>query len=54
MADILAWLTAHGLAKFAPVFAEHEIDVEILPLLSEDDIRELGMPLGPRATMVIL
>jgi hypothetical protein len=40
MADILAWLTARA-GEIRAIFAEHEIDVEILPLLSEDDVREL-------------
>src|SRR5437870_6139727 len=52
MADILQWLTAHGLEKLAPVFVENEIDFDILPLLTEADIRELDLPLGPRRKLL--
>ncbi len=52
MADIIAWLTANGLEKFAPVFAEHEVDFDTLRLLTEDDVRELGLPLGPRRKLL--
>ena len=47
MPDIELWLTEIGLAKYAPVFAEAEIDFETLPELVEDDLKELGLPLGP-------
>jgi class 3 adenylate cyclase len=52
MADIVAWLAAHGLEKFAPVFTQHEIDFDTLALLTEDDVRELGLPLGPRRRLL--
>ena len=52
MVDILAWLTAQGLEKFAPVFAKHEIDFDTLRLLTEDDVRGLGLPLGPRRKLL--
>ncbi len=48
MSDIQSWLSDIGLAKYASVFAEAEIDLETLPDLVEDDLRELGLPLGPR------
>ena len=48
MLDIEIWLTEIGLAKYAPLFAEAEIDFETLPELVEDDLKELGLPLGPR------
>ena len=52
MVDILAWLTAQGLEKFAPVFTKHEIDFDTLRLLTEDDVRGLGLPLGPRRKLL--
>ena len=48
MRDITDWLTELGLAKHAPLFAEAEIDFETLPDLIEDDLKDLGLPLGPR------
>ena len=52
MADILQWLTMQGLEKLAPIFVEHEIDFDTLPLLTEADVRELGLPLGPRRKLL--
>ena len=48
VANIANWLTGLGLEKYGPVFADAEIDFEALPQLSEDDLKELGLPLGPR------
>jgi len=46
--DIVDWLTENGLAKHAPLFAEAEIEFGDLAYLSDDDLKELGLPLGPR------
>ena len=48
MTDIRHWLEQHELSKYADLLAENEIDVSILPRLSEDDLKELGLPLGAR------
>jgi class 3 adenylate cyclase/tetratricopeptide (TPR) repeat protein len=48
LSDIEGWLTDLGLAKYAPAFAEAEIDFGTLPDLVEDDLKDLGLPLGPR------
>ena len=37
-----------GLGKYASIFAENEIGLSDLPLLSDEDLKELGIPLGPR------
>ena len=42
MTGIQDWLERHGLAKYAAVFAEHEITLEVLPDLTESDIDRLG------------
>jgi hypothetical protein len=47
-ADLESWLEAHGLSRYAPLFRQHEIDLDVLPELSSDDLRELGIPLGDR------
>lgn len=52
MSDIAAWLEALDLGKYAAVFAENEIDFKVLPELTEEDIRELGLPLGPRRKLL--
>ena len=47
MADNIAqWLDALGLGKYAPVFAENDIDLEILPYLKDEDLERLGLSLG--------
>ena len=48
MKDIREWLDGLGLGKYASVFAENEVNLEILARLTEDDLRELGLPLGAR------
>ena len=48
MSEIANWLRGLGLDKYASAFAEAEIDFETLPELEEDDLKELGLPLGPR------
>lgn len=35
---LAAWLERHGLGKYAELFAAHEIDLPLLPHLTEDDI----------------
>jgi class 3 adenylate cyclase len=49
---IKEWLEGLGLAKYAKAFAENEIDFGVLRHLDEDDIRELGLPLGPRKKLL--
>ncbi len=46
--DIDEWLAQLGLDKYAGAFAENEIDLEVLPELTNEDLKELGVPLGPR------
>ncbi len=48
MSDIARWLEGLGLGQYAEVFAENRIDLDILPSLSDDDLRELGLKLGDR------
>lgn len=49
--DFKNWLESIGLGKYAKVFAENEIDFRSLPQLSEQDLQELGLPLGPRRSL---
>ena len=48
MPQIDAWLARLGLTKYAETFAAHEVDFEALRHLSDDDLKKLGLPLGPR------
>ena len=48
MSDIKLWLSGLGLEKYAPAFLEHEIGFDTVGRLTEDDLKELGFPIGPR------
>jgi class 3 adenylate cyclase len=50
--NIEEWLERFGLAKYAAVFAEHEITLELLPELTESDIDRLELPIGPRRRLI--
>ncbi|MDJ0897005.1 MAG: AAA family ATPase [Alphaproteobacteria bacterium] len=45
---IQRWLEGLSLDRYVEVFVEHEIDLATLPHLTESDLKELGLPLGPR------
>ncbi|XP_058065361.1 pre-mRNA splicing regulator USH1G [Anopheles bellator] len=44
---ILRFLAAFKLEDYYPVFQKNEIDMETLMMLTENDIKSLGLPLGP-------
>jgi class 3 adenylate cyclase len=48
MTDIAQWLEQLGLGQYAPAFREQDIDFEVLPDLSEEDLASLGLSLGHR------
>jgi class 3 adenylate cyclase/ABC-type lipoprotein export system ATPase subunit len=48
MPDIDLWLKNIGLEKYAEVFARHDIDLDVAPSLSEQDLEKLGFSLGHR------
>jgi hypothetical protein len=50
--DVAAWLRNLGLERFEPAFRDNEITAEILPDLTDSDLRELGLPLGPRKVLL--
>ena len=50
--DVGEWLAKLGLAKYAELFAENEVGFDALPHLSEADLKELGLPLGPRKVLL--
>jgi class 3 adenylate cyclase len=41
--DIEAWLQGLGLERYAPAFRDNEIDWEVLPKLTTEDLREIGV-----------
>jgi hypothetical protein len=46
--DIAEWLRGLGLERYTQAFQDAEVTTEVLPELTETDLRELGLPLGPR------
>src|SRR6185312_451806 len=54
MPGIREWLSSHGLSEYADRFAANRIDLSILPDLSDEDLRELGVLLGDRRRLMRL
>ncbi|MQL78030.1 hypothetical protein Taro_010447, partial [Colocasia esculenta] len=40
---VRAWLNGLGLGRYAPVFEIHEVDDEVLPLLTLEDLKDMGI-----------
>ena len=41
--EIGAWLRSLGLERYEPAFRDNEIDWEVLPKLTSEDLREIGV-----------
>ncbi len=50
--DIAHWLEGLGLSQYAKTFARNDIDLEVLPDLSDDDLKDLGLTLGHRRKLL--
>ena len=51
--DIVVWLRSLGLGKYEAVFRENEIDETVLPNLTAEDLKELGVTaLGHRRKLL--
>src|SRR3954467_12813234 len=48
MSDLTDWLVTLGWERYAAAFAEAEVDIETLPYLTEADLKDIGLPVGPR------
>ena len=48
MEQIAEWLEKLGLEQYAKLFANNDIDVSVLPHLSDHDLKDLGVSLGHR------
>ena len=48
MQKIAEWLEKLGLSEYAQRFAENDIDLSVLPHLTDQDLKELGVSLGHR------
>jgi class 3 adenylate cyclase/predicted ATPase len=52
MSDVARWLEELGLGEFGAVFADNKVEFEVLPELTNDDLREMDIPLGPRKLLL--
>jgi hypothetical protein len=50
--ELRIWLEANELASLNDIFAENDLDLEVLPELTEADLRELGLSLGQRRRLM--
>src|SRR5262245_28266031 len=50
--DIGGWLRELGLGRYEPAFIENAIDSDVLPALTEDDLKKHGIPLGDRKRLI--
>jgi hypothetical protein len=48
MQQIAQWLEKLGLGQYAQRFAENDIDVSVLPYLTDADLEKIGVSLGHR------
>jgi class 3 adenylate cyclase/tetratricopeptide (TPR) repeat protein len=54
MEDALkAWLEQHGLGQYLDTLSDNDVTLNDLPHLTEDDTRELGLPLGARRRLLV-
>ena len=52
MQQIADWLEKLGMSEYAERFAENKIDVSVLRHLTDQDLRDIGVPLGHRRKML--
>ena len=52
MPTLSQWLQQNGLEEYAERFVEQRIDLDVLSELTDDELRELGVPLGDRKRLL--
>ncbi len=52
MTDIRQWLEDLGLGQYADAFEAEQVELGDLADLTEDDLKDLGLPLGPRKRLL--
>ena len=50
--DVGEWLKGIGLGQYEATFFAHDIDVDVLPDLTEADLEKIGLPLGARKRLM--
>ena len=51
MTSVTDWLASIGLEEYAQRFADNAIDLSVVPNLTEQDLKDLGVLLGHRRKM---
>ncbi len=51
-ASISDWLKEIGLEKYTGLFLENDVDLATLEILTDGDLKELGLPFGPRKRLL--
>ena len=52
MQQIADWLEKLGMSEYAHRFVENRIDFSVLPDLTDQHLKDLGLPLGDRLKML--
>ena len=52
MQEIADWLKTLGMSEYAERFADNKIDISVLPHLTDQDLKDIGVPLGHRRKML--
>ena len=52
MSDIRSWLQGLGLEKYDELLSSHDIDLAVVPDLTEQDLEKLGLSLGHRRKFI--
>jgi class 3 adenylate cyclase len=52
MQSLRDWLASHGLEECAPVLSSNDVDLDILPALTDADLTSLGLSLGQRRRLL--
>jgi class 3 adenylate cyclase/predicted ATPase len=50
--DIAGWLRSIGLEQYEQAFRDNAVDADVLPKLTDDHLKELGLPLGHRVRLL--
>ena len=50
--DVGAWLEGLGLGQYAELFAENDVDFDILHELADADLKDIGISLGHRKKLL--
>jgi len=52
VSDIRTWLESLGLARYSRVFVDNDVDLDVLPHLTEAMLKEMGLSIGARARVM--